>query len=92
MLSTAIKNRAGKKLQIKYLKMKITIIFIREQNTKKHNKNSERIPLVVIWHQNLSGISKILNDSFEHIVRRFKEIFPTHLKLLSKEIKIFRKV
>lgn len=36
------------------------------QDTENHNKNSDRIPLVINWHRNFTSISKVLQDSYEH--------------------------
>lgn len=64
--------------------------FSPDQRTEEYNQNSNRIPLVLIWHWNFAGISKVLHDNYKTYfcqnisVLRF---FPNRLSFLSKEIK-----
>lgn len=62
--------------------------FIPGQNTEKHNRNSDRIPLVINWWRHFAGISKILHERYEHIaqnIRVLKRFFPTRLYFLQNK-------
>lgn len=44
---------------------------IRGQNTEEHNKNFDRTSLVINCHKHFARISKIRQDSYGHIAKRY---------------------